>query len=203
VRGGLRLAVLGAICLTCVVLSLAQSQQSLDLELLNSERIEQTFGSYGIDVLSSDSTTRVSNLYSREGGRRICRTFAVAVYPREVDPAIRTEHAAILAGGSIGATFAASGWRVLKRNIYLGEIESTPKVRTLMGDIDANRLAVHIYELSVTKSRAEIGYASIVEIHHPSYLRIADLESIYGDADPARRAESAEVLLRLAAQRMR
>src|SRR5262245_42966767 len=33
-------------------------------ELLNSERIEQKFGSYGIAVLRSDERLRVANLYS-------------------------------------------------------------------------------------------------------------------------------------------
>ena len=40
-------------------------------ELLNSERIEQQFGSYGIDVLESDAEMRVSNLYSLSGQQKI------------------------------------------------------------------------------------------------------------------------------------
>src|SRR5690606_34722880 len=54
-------------------------------ELLNSERIERRFGSYGIDVLQSDGRYRVSNLYSVHDGAKICRTFAVVAYPARPD----------------------------------------------------------------------------------------------------------------------
>ena len=53
-------------------------------ELLNSERIAQRFGSYGIEVLESDGRVRVSNLYSNEQGGRICRTFAVRLDERKL-----------------------------------------------------------------------------------------------------------------------
>jgi hypothetical protein len=33
-------------------------------QILNSERIEQTFGSYGIEVIASEGSLRLSNLYS-------------------------------------------------------------------------------------------------------------------------------------------
>ena len=47
--------------------------------LLNSERIERKFGSYGIDVLRNDDAVRMSNLYSLRDGEKICRTFAVVL----------------------------------------------------------------------------------------------------------------------------
>lgn len=152
-------------------------------ELLNSERIEQAFGSYGIEVLESDATLRISNLYSGTGPDRICRTFAVVRYPREVDPRFAPEHAAILAGGSIGATFAAGGWRVVKTHRYLGEIDAPGDITELMGDPHENRLAVDVYTLDVVKDGQRLEYATIAEVHHPDYLRLADLERIY---DPER-----------------
>ena len=47
-----------------VILAAALSACSLQPELLNSERIERSFGSYGIEVLSQNSAVRRSNLYS-------------------------------------------------------------------------------------------------------------------------------------------
>jgi hypothetical protein len=160
----------------------AQLPASPERELLNSERIEQVFGSYGIEVLSSTPTLRVSRLFSTHDDQEICRTFAVVAYPREIDVAIAAEHSAILEGGSIGATFAAGGWRVSKAHHYFGELPSTAKVETLMGGIEPSRLAVHVYALGVSKGDFEIDYASIVEVHHPDYLDLADLVAIYGPA---------------------
>lgn len=45
--------------------------------LLNSERIAQRYGSYGIEVLASDCGLRVSDLYSGEQTDRVTRTLAV------------------------------------------------------------------------------------------------------------------------------
>jgi hypothetical protein len=158
----------------------AQPPTSSERELLNSERIEQLFGSYGIEVLSSTPTLRVSKLYSTQGEQQICRTFAVVAYPSAIDGAIAAEHSVILDGGSIGATFAAAGWRVSKVHRYFGDLPSTAKVETLMGGIEPSRLAVHVYALGVSRGGAEIDYASIVEVHHPDYLDLADLVELYG-----------------------
>ena len=160
----------------------AQLPTSAERELLNSERIERVFGSYGIEVLSSTPTLRVSKLYSMHDEQEICRTFAVVVYPSAIDGAIAAEHSVILDGGSIGATFAAGGWRVSKVHHYFGELPSTAKVEALMGGIDPSRLAVHVYGLGVSKGGLEIDYASIVEVHHPDYLGLADLVELYGPA---------------------
>ena len=87
----------------------AQLPVSPERELLNSERIEQEFGSYDLEVLSSTPALRVSKLFSTQDGQEICRTFAVVAYPGEINDSIAAEHAAILDGGSIGATFTAAG----------------------------------------------------------------------------------------------
>jgi len=152
--------------------------------LLNSERIERAFGSYGIDVLASDAATRVSNLYSVEGAEKICRTFAVTLYPTAVDPRFAEEHAAIAAGGSIGATFAARGWTVLKANRYFGEIGAPARLAELMQISAGTPLAVHVYVLDVVKDGARFEYATIAEAHHPQYLTLPDLPAIYGAAAP-------------------
>ncbi|HET7133350.1 MAG TPA: hypothetical protein VFJ95_13930 [Gammaproteobacteria bacterium] len=155
-------------------------------ELLNSERIEQKFGSYGIAVLRSDARLRVANLYSEsrsaagETERRTCRTFAVTRYPDEVAAAFAAEHREILAGGSIGAVFAAHGWRVTKAHLYYGERAAAPHVAELMRVAPGARLALDAYVLEIAKGDARFEYASIVEIHHPDYLALPDLATIYG-----------------------
>jgi hypothetical protein len=149
--------------------------------LLNSERIAQRFGSYGIEVLESDGVVRVSNLYSLEGDQKICRTFAVVRYPAEIDPLFATEHDLILGGQSIGAVFVQNGWTVNKSHRYFGEVSAAPAVAELMGGVQAPRLAIHIYVLEVVKGDAAFEYAAIAEVHHPDYLTLSELQATNGD----------------------
>lgn len=170
--------------------------------LLNSERIEQRFGSYGIDVLESGAEYRVSNLYSLDGGQKTCRTFAVVRYPDRVDAAFAAEHEAILAGGSIGAVFAAAGWRVEKRHLAFATLAATPRVASLMRIASGAALAVHVYVLDIVKGESRFQYAAIVEIHHPDYLGVGDLRAIYGVPDPGGREELVATMLEVAKKKL-
>src|SRR5262245_20843411 len=99
-RPSTTITVLGwmALCLACAVS--AQTRPQPGRELLNSERIEQKFGSYGIEVLRSDTRARAADLFSTAtsggGEQRTCRTFAVTRYPDEIAPAFAAEHREIL-----------------------------------------------------------------------------------------------------------
>jgi hypothetical protein len=168
-------------------------------ELLNSERIAAKFGSYGVEVLSASEDLRVSNLFSTTDGTRVCRSFAVVRYPHSIDPALVAEHALILEGGSIGAVFAAHGWEVRKTHLYYGEIKATASLAKLMGIAAGARLAEHVYVLDVAKDGRAFEYAALVEIHHPAYLRLADLDRIYGPANPGGREQLVATLLATAA----
>ena len=158
-------------------------------ELLNSERIEQRFGSYGVAVLSTDPHTRVSSLYSDDptSGTAICRTFAVVRYPDTLDPRLAPAHAEILAGGSIGAVLSAHGWRVQKTHVGYDETAATERLAALMRVAPGVRLARHAYVLDVQKAGETLAYAALVEIHHPDYLRVADLPATYGAPSAAGR----------------
>jgi hypothetical protein len=160
--------------------------QPAERELLNSERIEAKFGSYGIELVEKTESRRVSNLYSVAGGQRICRTFAIVSYPRLIDPRVSKEHAAIVAGGSIGAVFVAAGWEVRKTHLSYREVPASPGLASLMHIEVGAPLAMDIYVLAVTKGRETIEYATLVEIHHPDYLTSADLPAIYGPVDDSR-----------------
>ena len=177
--------------------------QSPGLELLNSERIAATFGSYGVEVLEQNEAVRISNLFSAEGEERVCRTFAVVRYAPTIDPAVSHEHAAIVAGGSIGAVFAAQGWEVRKTHLRFGERPATAKLASLMHVAVGVPLAEHFYVLDVVKDGRTIEYAALVEIHHPGYLGVQELAAIYGPPAGDGRSELVAALQAAAAERER
>jgi hypothetical protein len=151
---------------------------------LNSDRIERTFGSYGVEVLAADETERVTSLYSRSGAQRITRTYAVVEFTDTSLAAYRGEHESIEAGASIGATFRSGGWDIRKHNLFIGELEvpaSYDRLAALM-DIDLpETLATHQYLFVVSRDEREWNYATITEVHHPEYLTVNDLRELYGE----------------------
>ena len=162
-------------------------------QMLNSERIEQTFGSYGIDVWYSDARVRLSNLYSLHDGRRIMRSFAIVGYPETVTEAFASEHRAILAGGSIGTTFKAGGWEVLKTGHQYFAVAAEPMLSAAMQIDTGTSLATHAYRLEIVNGDRRFVYAWIIELHHPDYLQFDDLPPIYGPPAPASEALTAAV----------
>ena len=153
--------------------------------LLNSERIEQRFGSYGIEVIAQDEATRVSDLYSGEGAERVTRTFAVVSYPTSIDDAFADEHEAIVAGGSIGSTFRDAGWTIDKRDVYVGSVDGAD-VPVLAFDsmgIEQQDLALHLYRFDVVRDGETFEYATIAEFHHPDYLTVGEVTSIFGEGE--------------------
>ena len=191
---------IAAIALAAHLLAAAQSPAP---ELLNSERIAATFGSYGVEVLEQDEAVRISNLFSGEGEGRVCRTFAVVRYAPTIDPAVSEAHAAIVAGGSIGAVFAAQGWEVRKTHLRYGERAATAKLAALMRVGVGVPLAEHFYVLDVVKDGRTIEYAALVEIHHPEYLGLPELAAIYGPPTDNERNELVAALQAVAAERER
>lgn len=164
-----------------LVLTVAACQAGAPL--LNSERIERQFGSYGVDVLAASGNRRVASLYSGSGDLKTTRTYAVVefLYPARAE--YRREHEAIEAGASIGATFERAGWTVRKQTTFIGELEVPAEYATLgrlmRTELPAT-LAVHEYLFVVGRDGRSWTYAKIVEVHHPDYLRSADLERLYG-----------------------
>jgi len=151
--------------------------------LLNSERIERQFGSYGVEVLSASGHRRTASLYSGSGDARITRTYAAVEFLGPPRPEYRPEHEAIAAGASIGATFERAGWTIRKQTTFIGALEVPPEYATLGRlmhvDLPAT-LAVHENLFVVSREGRSWTYARIVEVHHPDYLGVADLERIYG-----------------------
>ena len=183
-----------------IVLAAALSACSLQPELLNSQRIEQRFGSYGIEVLSQNAAVRRSNLYSSSLGIRTCRTYAVVSF---VDSAteLAEEHQAVMAGQSIGSTFQNAGWQIQKINAYIGSLQLPDPDHTIgrLMNLESDAiLGVHAYRLMLHKGTEAVHYATIVETHHPDYLDVAELRDLYRlDASSEMSPDGVQALLQL------
>ena len=163
----------GCVALSCVSNSLE----------LNSEHIARKFGNYHLEVLETNENVRVSNLYSMEPAGPVCRTFSVVGLTEDVNEDFAAEHAKILEGGSIGAVFRRNGWTVEKRHLYIGEMQigrQAVRVTGLMRIKPPANTAVHIYLLAISKNGNSFDYAMIAEVHHPVYLTIGALWSLFG-----------------------
>ena len=164
------------------VLAAALSACVVEPEMLNSERIESQFGSFGIDVISYEKGVRRANLYSTENGMRICRSYAVVRFDNVPEESIGPEQAQIVSGASIGATFKANGWQIFKETLHLGEQPLTPAehaIATLMHVDQHTNVAMHVYRLLLKKESQIIEYATIIELHHPQYLGLERLRELF------------------------
>ncbi len=164
------------------VLAAVLSACATESVILNSERIEQRFGSYGIDVLASEAGLRRSSLFSYDGDNRTCRTYAVVQFAEEADAHSNRAHSRVLAGDSIGETFRDDGWDIRKNTLYIGTIR-LPEARTEVGELmrlsGAHDLALHIYQLVLVRGASELEYATILEAHHPEYLTERVLRNLF------------------------
>lgn len=150
--------------------------------LLNSERIEKRFGSYGVDVLASEAGLRRSSLFSVHDGQHVCRTYAVAQFADQLEDHYGDEHAKVLAGNSIGAVFKSHEWNIHKQTLHIGSLDlpAGNRVISALMKIDTpRRLALHVYQLLLVKEAQVFEYATILEAHHPDYLTEDDLYALY------------------------
>lgn len=159
----------------------ARKTSAEEPQLLNSERIRDRFGSYGIEILEDAAGLRRANLYSGTDADTICRTYALV---RTIDaaPEIDVEHGAITTGRSIGATFRAGGWTVAKKTLLTAAADLAvidPDVTGLMRLAGSERIALHAYELIVERGDRSIHYATILELHHPDYLQQDELATLF------------------------
>ena len=187
--------------ITPEVLAAALGASATETVLLNSERIEQRFGSYGIDVLASEAGLRRSSLYSSRDSERICRTYAVVRFTDQPDTSYSPEHAHVLAGNSLGEVFKANGWAIHKQTLHIGSFDvehRTSEIGLLMKLDGSSALALHIYQLLLARGDQVFEYATIIEAHHPAYLSQADLLDIYHyDDSETLSAESISKLITL------
>lgn len=156
-------------------------------ELLNSERIEAEFGSFGIEILSYRNNVRRSSLYSKHDGVAIGRTYAVVQFAVPAVAAVADEHEKVLDGASLGATFKAAGYTILKQTYYIGSVvpgRDPHDIAALMQLDAALPLAMHVYKLVLKKQQQVIEYATIIEVHHPEYMSADRLYELYAPEPP-------------------
>ena len=113
--------------------------------LLNSERIEQKFGSYGIDIVQSDNQSRVSFLYSLEPNNKNKKNYhTLAIVKFKETRQVSNIHEKILNGGSIGKSFKKEGWEIDKTNHQMMELEEGMIVYIIESVLSNNRKELEI-----------------------------------------------------------
>ena len=165
--------------------------------LLNSERIEKKFGSYGIEIIENTGSSRVSFLYSLDKNCqqnlslketqigihcKQYKTRAIVKFLNTND--VIDEHTKIHKGASIGATFKNQNWIIKKENILISEIHNKENqiINEWSNNPNLEKFAFHIYDISLKKNQLQLKYAQIIEIHNPNYLIIDDLIEIYDES---------------------
>lgn len=149
---------------------------------MNSERIEHRFGSYGVEVIERGPTRRVSSLYSLDGTRKVCRTYATVEFAAPVRREFAREHERVLSGESIGSVFKDAGWHVRKRHVRLGETTLTGDHGAIAGLMHLGlpcTVALHAYVFEIARDGESFAYATITELHHPEYLAVEELRAIF------------------------
>ncbi len=174
--------------------------EAREVPRLNSERIEAKYGSYGLQVLERDPV-RVSMLYSTHGQRKVCRTLALVQFADPGPASLANELVRIRAGLSLGATLKKAGWTISKKHFHLGSVPAGPRFQELAGIEGSPELAVAIYDLFVRKGEETHRVATIIEIHHPDYLGLADLQRLVPELQPGTDPR-VEALRALARQKM-
>lgn len=161
---------------------------------LNSERIEAKFGSYGIEILQ-DTPYRVSMLYSEHEGEKICRTFAIVSFQKEIPETLASPMREIHQGGSLGATLKKFGWAIEKAPLVIGTTPAGPRFVELAKLEEPQEIAFSIYDLTVRSNDESYLMATLMELHHPAYLDIDQLRKLNPSA-PAKTENSRALRLK-------
>lgn len=173
-------------------------------DLLNSDRIRTRYGNYGVEIVAQDQDTRVSSLYSsNESNCRTIRTLALVRFHSSTAARVSASHQRIVAGSSIGETLRSAGYPVIKRHIgaaNLARHSHHAVVQHFPDSQERTAIATHKYVLEINIAGKQEAYATIVEIHHPDYLSLQQLEAIFGPlpTSPISAQESADLLAHIA-----
>ena len=151
--------------------------------LLNSERIEQRFGSYRIEVIDHTAERRVSHLSSVHDGQPVVRTVAEVRFHEPLPDAALRSHRTILDGASLGSTLKDAGWTIEKHPVA---IRHSRRIDFPGFDPD-QRFATWTYRLMIKRPPHHpepIPYALIIEVYHPDYLTVRDLRQLVPPRQP-------------------
>ncbi len=110
------------------------------------------------------------------------RTLAVVDFFQPVDLSLTDVHSEIMSGKSIGIALREQEWKIEKRAVYFGEASLSSHLMGWMDEHCADKGAVYIYRLEVSKSNENpLPYCTIIELYSPQYLSKEWLQSLYGD----------------------
>ena len=144
---------------------------------MNSERIKARFGSYHVQVLHQDETTRLASLCSRHDDTDICRTLAVTRFASPT-PALLTEADALIRqGDSIGSTLKQAGQHLSREIIAEASVPCGDALTALTGQTvkRGELLSLRIYRLDAgPDADGMMPYATIAEAHHPEHIPVSD-----------------------------
>ncbi len=155
---------------------------------MNSERIAERYGNYGIALIRQDRNLRIADLYSTTSTRKTTRTLAMTRFVEPVAEPLAAGHDQVLEGASIGETFKSLGWRIDRVQLTQELLENTAtgtRLQRLMGLSDEHSLALAIYALRLHMGDATLDYAFIAEVYHPDYLPLENLPPPEVSADQA------------------
>lgn len=139
---------------------------------MNSDKIRERFGHYGVELLEQSPGTRLASLYSLSGEQRITRTLALTRFELPAHPAVDEQDAQIRSGESIGATLRQAGWTVVKNKTTDCQVIAGQRFALLGGATlsPEDRVLLRVYSLSVVKGDLAIDYASIAEAYHCEHI---------------------------------
>ena len=139
---------------------------------MNSDKIRERFGHYGVELLEQSPRTRLASLYSLSDEQRITRTLALTRFELPAHPAVEEQDAQIRSGESIGATLRQAGWTVVKNKTTDCQVTAGRRF-ALLGGSTLNPEAgvlLRVYSLSVLKGDLAIDYATIAEAYHCEHI---------------------------------
>ena len=144
---------------------------------MNSERIKARFGSYHVQVLHQDDTTRLASLCSRHDDLNICRTLAVTRFASPTPATLAEADALIRQGDSIGSTLEQAGQHLSREIIAEASVPCGEAFIALTGQTvkRGDLLSLRLYRLDAgSDPDALMPYATIAEAHHPEHIPVSD-----------------------------
>ncbi len=149
---------------------------------MNSDKIRERFGHYGVELLEQHTRTRLASLYSLSGEQRITRTLALTRFELPTHQAVSEQDAQIRAGDSIGATLRHAGWNVVKNHTTDCQVAAGKRFAALGGTTlnPEDQVLVRVYTLSVLKKDLAIDYAIIAEAYHCEHIAPTDAQPSAG-----------------------
>ena len=165
---------------------------------MNSERIKARFGSYQVQVLHQDATTRLASLCSRHDETDICRTLAVTRFATPAPEALQQVDTVIRQGHSIGSTLEQAGQHLSREIIAEASAPCGDAFTELTGQTvrQGDLLSVRLYRLDAGPDpEGLIPYATIAEAHHPEHVPASDQAVLVTELDKGAWSADAQLAL--------